>query len=61
MGEGFTLCHTDQCPFTAKYVPLVAVMARARNVAFRTAHIQTREAAQNAEHFFYFAEYCVPL
>lgn len=48
MPSGFVLYYTDQCPFTAKYVPLLEDMAKARNAVFQTVHIQTREAAQNA-------------
>lgn len=48
MPEGFVLYYTNQCPFTAKYVPMLAEMAKARNAVFRSAYIQTREDAQNA-------------
>ncbi len=48
MPEGFMLYYTNQCPFTAKYVPMLEEMAKARNAVFRSAHIQTREDAQNA-------------
>lgn len=48
MPGGFMLYYTDQCPFTAKYVPLLEDMAKARNAVFQTVHIQTREEAQNA-------------
>ncbi len=48
MPKGFVLYYTSQCPFTAKYVPLLEDMARARNAAFQAVHIQNREQAQNA-------------
>ena len=48
MPEGFVLYYTNQCPFTAKYVPLLEEMAKARNAVFQSVHIQTREDAQNA-------------
>ena len=48
MPEGFVLYYTNQGPFTAKYVPMLAEMAKARNAVFRSAYIQTREDAQNA-------------
>ena len=48
MPEGFALYYTDQCPFTAKYVPILENMAKARNVALRSVHIQTKEDAQKA-------------
>ena len=48
MPSGFTLYYTNQCPFTAKYVPILEEMAKARNIDFKTVHIQTKEEAQNA-------------
>ena len=48
MPKGFVLYYTDQCPFTAKYVPLLETVARARNAAIQTVHIQTKEEAQSA-------------
>ena len=48
MTGGFVLYYTNQCPFTAKYVPILEEMAKARNAVFRSVHIQTREDAQNA-------------
>ena len=48
MPEGFVLYYTNQCPFTAKYVPILEEMAKVRNAAFQSVHIQTREDAQNA-------------
>ena len=46
--KGFALYYTNQCPFTAKYVPVLEEMARARSAVFQAVHIQTREAAQSA-------------
>lgn len=46
--DGFTLYYTNQCPFTAKYVPLIENMAKEKGVAFKTVHIQSKEDAQNA-------------
>lgn len=48
MGNGFSLFYTNQCPFTAKYVPILEEMAKTRNIEFHTVHLQTKEAAQNA-------------
>ncbi|MDO5575760.1 MAG: YoaP domain-containing protein [Fibrobacter sp.] len=48
MPKGFTLYFTNQCPFTAKYVPVLEKIAQARNVDLRVIHIQTREKAQSA-------------
>lgn len=48
MGKGFTILYTNQCPFTAKYVPLLENAAKKRNAEFRVQHILTREQAQNS-------------
>lgn len=48
MKKGFTLYYTNQCPFTAKYVPLLEETVKARGVAFQPVHIQKREEAQSA-------------
>lgn len=48
MPKGFVLYYTNQCPFTAKYVPILENMAKTRNVVFQSVHVQTREDAQNA-------------
>ena len=47
-GEGFVLYYTDQCPFNAKYVPIVEAAARDRGVQFRAIRLDSREKAQNA-------------
>lgn len=44
---GFTLYYTSQCPFTAKYVPILEDMAKKREVPFQSVHILTKEQAQN--------------
>ena len=46
--EGFVLYYTNQCPFTAKYVPILEEMAKARNAVFQSIQLKTREDAQNA-------------
>lgn len=46
--EGFALYYTNQCPFTAKYVPLLEHMAKTRGINVHVVHIQTKEEAQNA-------------
>lgn len=48
MPKGFALYYTNQCPFTAKYVPLLENMAQERGLDFHAMHIQSREDAQNA-------------
>ena len=40
MPEGFALYYTNQCPFTAKYVPLLKTMAQMRGIDFHVMHIQ---------------------
>lgn len=45
---GFVLYYTHQCPFTAKYVPLVEAAAKEKNIPFQTVRFETAEQAQNA-------------
>ena len=47
-GPGFVLYYTHQCPFNAKYVPIVEATAKAEGVPFRAVLLDSREAAQNA-------------
>ena len=47
-GEGFVLYYTSQCPFNAKYVPLVERTAQEHGVKFRAIHLQSRDEAQSA-------------
>ena len=46
--KGFVLYYTNQCPFTAKYVPLIEEIALQRKVPFQTIHLKTKEQAQSA-------------
>lgn len=46
--EGFVLYYTNQCPYTAKYVPLVEEAAKKKGIMFHSVHIDSRETAQNA-------------
>lgn len=46
--EEYVLYYTSQCPFNAKYVPIVAETARANGIPFKAIHIESREEAQNA-------------
>lgn len=48
MQKGFTIYYTSQCPFTAKYVPILEEAAKKRNANFQAVHILTKEQAQNA-------------
>lgn len=45
---GFVLYYAHQCPFTAKYVPLIETAAKARGVELHTVRYETTEQAQNA-------------
>ena len=47
-GQGFVLYYSHQCPFTAKYVPLIEEVAKAKSVPFRLVRFETTEEAQNA-------------
>ena len=46
--DGYVLYYTSQCPFNAKYVPIVEQTAKEQNIPFKAIHIETKEDAQNA-------------
>lgn len=46
--KGFSLYYSHQCPFTAKYVPVIEAIAAARGVPFKTTLFETAGQAQNA-------------
>ena len=46
--KGYVLYYTSQCPFNAKYVPIVEQTARNHGIPFKAIHIQTKAEAQNA-------------
>ena len=46
--QGYVLYYTNQCPFNAKYVPIVEKTAKENGVRFRAIRLQTKEEAQNA-------------
>jgi hypothetical protein len=46
--QGFVLYYACQCPFTAKYVPLIEAIAKAKGVLFKSIRFETTEQAQNA-------------
>ena len=46
--EGYVLYYTNQCPFNAKYVPIVEETAKALQIPFRAIRIQNKTEAQNA-------------
>ena len=45
---GYVLYYTDQCPFNAKYVPIMAKTAKEENIPFQAIHLTSKEEAQNA-------------
>jgi hypothetical protein len=46
--QGFVLYYACQCPYTAKYVPLIEDIARTKSVPLKTIRFETAEEAQNA-------------
>jgi len=46
--NGFILYYTSQCPFTAKYVPILEDIAKSKNIDFQAVHLDTTQLAQNA-------------
>lgn len=45
--KGYVLYYTNQCPFPAKYVPIIEKIAQEKGVPFHSIHIEDRETAQN--------------
>lgn len=45
--EGYVLYYTHQCPFTAKYVPVLEQAAKEHNISFKSILINSKEDAQN--------------
>lgn len=46
--KGYVLYYTSQCPFNAKYVPLLEKTAEEHGVMFKAIHIEKKADAQNA-------------
>lgn len=46
--SGYVLYYTDQCPFNAKYVPVVERTAKENGIPFLAVHIDSREDARSA-------------
>ena len=46
--NGYVLYYTSQCPFNAKYVPVLEQTSKDNNILFHAIHIKSREEAQNA-------------
>lgn len=52
MGSAITIYYTNQCPFTAKYVPILEEIAKKHNTELKTVRILSREQAQSAPSAF---------
>ena len=46
--KGYVLYYTSQCPFNAKYVPVLEQVSKENDIPFHAIHIESREEAQNA-------------
>lgn len=46
--QGYVLFYTSQCPFNAKYVPIVEETARTNGIRFKAVQLKSKEEAQNA-------------
>lgn len=46
--QGFVLYFAHQCPFTAKYAPLIEALAKTKGLEFTSVRFETTEQAQNA-------------
>lgn len=45
---GYVLYYTSQCPFNAKYVPIIEKIAKEKAIQFKAIHLQSKVEAQNA-------------
>ena len=45
--KGYVLYYTSQCPFNAKYVPVLEQAAKENGIPFRAVHIESMDEAQN--------------
>ena len=46
--QGYVLYYTNQCPFNAKYVPIVARTAEERHIPFKAIRLESKDEARNA-------------
>ncbi len=46
--SGYVLYYTAQCPFNAKYVPVLEETAKKNGIAFRAIKLDSKDAARNA-------------
>lgn len=40
--------YTSQCPFNAKYVPIIEQLAQEKGISFKAIHLESKLDAQNA-------------
>lgn len=45
--KGYVLYYTSQCPFNAKYVPMLEDIAKEHNIPFKAIHITSKQEAQS--------------
>ena len=45
--KGYVLFYTCQCPYNAKYVPVLENLAKEKDIKFKAVHIKSREEARN--------------
>ena len=45
---GYVLYYTSQCPFNARYVPVLEQTAREKEIPFHAIHIESKDEAQSA-------------
>ncbi len=50
--SGFILYYTNQCPFTAKYVPIIEQKAKQKGIPFKSILLETTEQAQSTPAVF---------
>jgi thiol-disulfide isomerase/thioredoxin len=46
--KGYVLYYTSQCPFNAKYVPVIEQIANEHGIAFKAIHILDKDTARSA-------------
>ena len=46
--RGFVLFYTNQCPYTAKYVPLIEDLARQKGIPLKVVRFESAEEAKNS-------------
>ena len=46
--KGMVLYYTNQCPYTDKYVPLIAEIAKTKGQTIKLNKVESKEQAQNA-------------